>query len=76
MSRRIKHRDNVMKNRRKVNDRRAYNSQQDREYSCNRRYRPCRRLNNISADWISTDTISRHPVISLMFRKLGYGQTE
>lgn len=64
-----------MKDRRKLADRRAYNARQDREYPCNRRYRPCRRLNNISADWIPTDIISRHPVISLMFSKLGYGET-
>jgi hypothetical protein len=64
-----------MKNRRKVNDRRAYNPEQDRLPSCNRRYRPCRRLNNISADWIPMETITRHPVIPLMFRKRGYGKT-
>jgi hypothetical protein len=65
-----------MENRRKVKDRRAYNQEQDRGYPCNRRYRPCRRLNNISANWIPTATITRHPVISLMFRKLGYEKAE
>jgi hypothetical protein len=60
-----------MKNRRKLADRRHYNAKQDREYPCNRRVRPCRRLNNISAKWLSEETLIRHPVIWLTFRKAG-----
>ena len=58
-----------MKNRRKLADRRHYKAKQDREYPCNRRVRPCRRLNNISAKWLSEETLNRHPVIWLTFRK-------
>lgn len=60
-----------MQNRRKLADRRQYNARQDRAYTCNRRVRPCRRLNNISAKWLSGDTLIRHPVIWLAFRKAG-----
>ena len=60
-----------MKNRRKLADRRQYNAKLDRAYSRNRRVRPCRRLNNISAQWLSEDTLIRHPVIWLAFRKAG-----
>ena len=61
-----------MSNKRKVNDRRGHNLSQDQEHACNRRIRPCRRLGNISAEWIPISTVSRHPVICDMFRKLGY----
>ena len=61
-----------MKNRRKVKDRRAYNLMQDQAYPCNRRFRPCRRLNSISVEWVPKNTVSQHPVILQMFSKLGY----
>jgi hypothetical protein len=57
--------------RRKVRDRRANDLKLDQTFPCNRRFRPCRRLNNISAEWIPSETITRHPVIRQMFRKLG-----
>ena len=60
-----------MKNRRKLADRRQYNAKQDREFPCNRRVRPCRRLNNISVKWLSEDMLIRHPVIWLAFHKAG-----
>ena len=65
-----------MKDRRKILDRRAYNRKQDRAYPCNRRYRPCRRLNNISANWVPLETVTRHPVIWRMFRRQGYDQSQ
>jgi hypothetical protein len=61
-----------MHEKRKVQDRRAHNLKQDQAHPRNRRIRPCRRLDNISAEWIPMNTISRHPVIFNMFRKLGY----
>ena len=61
-----------MKDRRKIRDRRAYNREQDRAYPCNRRYRPCRRLNNISASWVPLETVTKHPVIWRMFRRSRY----
>ena len=54
-----------MKNKRKVTDRRTHNLKQDQEYRCNRRVCPCRRLNNISAEWIPMDAISRHQLSAL-----------
>jgi hypothetical protein len=57
--------------RRKVKDRRANILKQDQAYKCNRRIRPCRRLNNISVKWIPMDAIKQHPVIWHMFHKLG-----
>ena len=63
-----------MNNKRTVTDRRAHNLKQDQLYARNRRFRPCRRLDNISAEWIPENTINRHPVIWDMFRKLGYAQ--
>jgi hypothetical protein len=59
---------------RREKDRRGYNLKQDQECLYKRRIRPCRRLNNISAEWISMETVSRHPVIWQMFRKQGYAQ--
>jgi len=40
-----------MKERRKLQDRRAYKQEQDAVYPHNRRNQPCRRLNNISVRW-------------------------
>ena len=60
-----------MNDKRKVTDRRAYNPRQDKAYKCNRRIRPCRRLDSISAKWIPMGAIKRHPVIWHMFRELG-----
>lgn len=54
-----------MKERRKDTDRRAYIKKQDKAYSCSRRYRPCRRLNNISVKWYPFDestTLISEPV--------------
>jgi hypothetical protein len=60
-----------MNDRRKAKDRRAFNMEQDGAYKCNRRIRPCRRLNGISAEWIPMGAINRHPDIWHMFRELG-----
>lgn len=60
------------KNKRKVTDRRGHNLKQDQAFSCNRRFRPCRRLNSITAEWVPMETITRHPVIWNIFRRLGY----
>jgi len=59
-----------MKDRRKGKDRRANNWKQDQAYQSNRRIRPCRRLDSISAEWVPMDAISRHPAIWQMFRTL------
>jgi hypothetical protein len=63
-----------MNAKRRAKDRRGHNLMQDKEYRCNRRIRPCRRLDSISAEWVSMDTVSRHPVIWQMFQKLGYAR--
>jgi hypothetical protein len=63
-----------MKDRRNGKDRRAYNRMQDQAYQCNRRIRPCRRLDSISAEWIPMDAISRHPATWQMFRNLAHGR--
>ena len=65
-----------MENRRKIIDRRFNNLKLDREHRCNRRYRPCRRLNNIAAEWLPMETLMRHPVIWFKFHKLGYGRNK
>ena len=57
--------------RRKGKDRRAYNPRQDEAYKCNRRIRPCRRLDSISAEWIPMGAIKQHPGIWHMFREQG-----
>jgi len=62
-----------MSNRRKILDRRFHNLKKDKEHPCNRRYRPCRRLNNISAKWIPMETLMRHPVIWFKLHKLIHG---
>ena len=49
-----------MNNRRKIIDRRANNLKQDKGHRYNQRYRPCRRLNNISVKWIPLENINRH----------------
>jgi hypothetical protein len=61
-----------MNRKRNEKDRRDYNLKQDNEFPCNRRIRPCRRLDSISAEWIPMETVTRHPVIWKMFQKLGY----
>jgi hypothetical protein len=65
-----------MGNRRKILDRRAHNLKLDKEHRCNRRYRPCRRLNNISAKWLPREALMRHPVIWFKFHQLGYGRSD
>lgn len=62
---------NAMACRRKVQDRRANDLKRDQTFPYNHRTRPCRRLNNISAEWIPTETITTHPVFWQMFRKSG-----
>jgi hypothetical protein len=57
-------------NRRIIIDRRLNNLKQDKEHRCNRRYRPCRRLNNISAKWIPMEALMRHPIIWFKFHKM------
>jgi len=64
----------TMKDRRKVKDGRSQNLCQDQQYSRNRRFRPCRRLNSISAKWISREMLIRHPIIWFKFRQIGFGQ--
>jgi hypothetical protein len=63
-----------MSNRRKIIDRRANNLKLDKAYPYNRRYRPCRRLNNISVKWIPMETLKRHPVIWFKFHRLIHGR--
>jgi hypothetical protein len=65
-----------MGNRREIKDRRSNNLKHDREYRCNRRFRPCRRLNNIQAKWLHGETLMRHPLIWFKFRQLGYGRSD
>jgi hypothetical protein len=64
------------KDRRKVQDRRANNLKQDQAFPHNRRYRPCRRLNNISVEEVDVDTFIHHPYLWLAFHVLGYRRKE
>lgn len=57
---------------RKTKDRRANDLKQDQEFPCNRRYRPCRRLNNIEVGDVHMDTLLLHPSLSDRFRHLGF----
>ena len=57
---------------RSTKDRRANNLKKDQAFSCNRRFRPCRRLNNISVGEVHMDTFVRHPSLWARFRQLGY----
>jgi hypothetical protein len=59
----------MMKNRRKITDRRANNYKQDLQFGCNRRYRADRRLNSIQAEWISLENIRVHPLTRLVFSR-------
>jgi hypothetical protein len=58
-----------MKERRKTTDRRNNDLKQDLLLTCNRRIRPDRRLNNISAEWISMSEASHQAVARLVFSK-------
>lgn len=60
-----------VKDRRKIKDRRANNLKQDNAYLNNRRHRPCRRLNSISAKWVPIETVMRHPILWLKFHEMG-----
>ena len=64
------------KDRRKVKDRRANNLKQDQEFPRNRRYRPCRRLNNISVEPVTLETFIRHPSLWLRLHLMGYVHEE
>ena len=59
-------------NRRKTQDRRANDLKKDQEFPCNRRHRPCRRLNNISVEEVHIDTFIRNPSHRLALRKIGF----
>jgi hypothetical protein len=58
-----------MKERRKTSDRRNNDLEQELLLTCNRRIQPDRRLNNISAEWISMTETSHQPVARLVFSK-------
>jgi hypothetical protein len=58
--------------RRKVKDRRSNDLKKDRAFPYNRRYRPCRRLNNILVSEVRVDIFMRHPSLWSHFRSLGY----
>jgi hypothetical protein len=59
---------------RKIKDRRANDLKQDQAFPCNRRFRPCRRLNNISVGEVHMDTFVRQPSLWVKFCNLGYKQ--
>jgi hypothetical protein len=58
----------IVGDKRHVPDRRISNQ----PYYSNRRYRPCRRLNNISVKEVHMDTFIRPPYLWLAFRMMGY----
>jgi hypothetical protein len=58
--------------RRKTKDRRANDLEQDQAFACNRRIRPCRRLNNISVDEVTLETFIHQPYLWLSLRHMGY----
>jgi len=58
--------------RRQIKDRRANDLKRDQAFPCNRRFRPCRRLNNISVEEVPMDTFIRHPYLWLKFHAMGY----
>jgi hypothetical protein len=64
------------KDRRKVLDRRANNLKKDQGFPRNRRYRPCRRLNNISVEPVTLETFIHHPSLWLKLHLLGYMHKE
>jgi len=58
--------------RRTTKDRRANDLKKDQAFPNNRRYRPCRRLNNISVEPVTLETLIRHPTLWLRLRLMGY----
>jgi hypothetical protein len=62
--------------RRKTKDRRANDLKKDQAFPHNRRYRPCRRLNNISVEPVTLDTFIHHPSLWLRLHLMGYKHKE
>ena len=58
--------------RRKTKDRRTNDLKQDQGFLRNRRFRPCRRLNNILLEEAPEEFFIRHPIAWIKFCKLGY----
>jgi hypothetical protein len=59
-----------MDDRRKLPDRRSYNTKQEQAYQNNRRRFPDRRLNNIAAEWVPLNHVHNHPATGTLFRDL------
>jgi hypothetical protein len=62
--------------RRRTKDRRANDLKQDQAFPHNRRYRPCRRLNNISVEPVTLETFIRQPTLWLRLHLMGYVHKE
>jgi len=59
-----------MEDRRKVSDRRSYNTKQEQAFPRNRRRFPDRRLNNISAEWVPMKQVHDHPATGTRLAEL------
>jgi len=59
-----------MEDRRKVSDRRSYNTKQEQAFPNNRRRFPDRRLNNISAEWVPLKQVRDHPATGTRLAEL------
>jgi hypothetical protein len=59
-----------MEDRRKVSDRRSYNTKQEQAFPMNRRRFPDRRLNNISAEWVPAKQVHDHPATGTRLAEL------
>jgi hypothetical protein len=53
--------DGRMNDRRKLTDRRSFNTTQEKLHANNRRRFPDRRLNNISVEWVPLNHVHNHP---------------
>jgi hypothetical protein len=59
-----------MDDRRKLTDRRSFNTQQEKAYPNNRRRFPDRRLNNIAVEWVPLSHVHNHPATGSMLAQL------
>jgi hypothetical protein len=59
-----------MDDRRKLTDRRSFDTQQEKAYPNDRRRFPDRRLNNIAAEWVPLNHVHKHPATGSMLAKL------
>jgi len=59
-----------MRDRRKLTDRRSFDTKEEQTYPRNRRRFPDRRLNSISAEWVPLEHVYNHPATETLFTRL------